>query len=276
MNPRYGAEVARHHAHLGAVGAGLIDRRGQRRAGAAGQLGDAAGVDPDDPRGDRRRGQGRRQLGDRRHGQREAWRRRWPATVVAHLDGGWRRRWRRSRSRPACRAARTRRTSGRRRCAASIACRVVGLGGQRDVAEPAHHPAVRVAALAVAQHDRQRVLVSVGAGRGGDVQPGGEQVVPPRQRRRRRLEERQQRQIGLGAVGALLGELQDRLDRAVGRQPEVVAADVGIEVGVQVVDLDAVGREGDELGGGALLGVRDPHQPPASRNAVTAAGVSAL
>jgi hypothetical protein len=34
--------------------------------------------------------------------------------------------------------------------------------------------------------------------------------------------------------------------------------DVGVEVGVQVVDLDPVGREAHELGGGALLGVRDP------------------
>ena len=78
---------------------------------------------------------------------------------------------------------------------------VAGVVDERDVAEPAQHAPIRIAALAIGQHDRQRVLVRVAARSDRDVMTIAEQLLPPRDRGRARSQERQQREVRFGMTG---------------------------------------------------------------------------
>ncbi len=129
-----------------------------------------------------------------------------------------------------------------------------------DVAEPPQDPAVRVTALAVGEHDRQCVLVCVASGGRGQVMALGEHRVPAIDRRLVRRQERQQREIRLGMTRVGVGEVRRRGDRASRIEVQERAADLRIDVRVEVVDLDAVGQQRAQLLDRMLLGVGDPRQ----------------
>ena len=76
--------------------------------------------------------------------------------------------------------------------------RILRIGDQRDVAEPPHHAAVRITALAVGERHRDRVLMGVAAVRDRNLAALAEQRVPLVDRRQVRGEEGEDREIGLG------------------------------------------------------------------------------
>ena len=116
----------------------------------------------------------------------------------------------------------------------------------------------------------------VAAGGRRELAALAEQRVPLVDRGLIRRQEREQREIGLGVAGVRIGELDRARDRARGVEPEEVVADVRIDVRVQVVDLDAVGRGSRSCSSDLLSVCAIQTSPPASRNAATAAAIVAV
>src|SRR5262245_59215083 len=82
-----------------------------------------------------------------------------------------------------------------------------------------------------------------------------EKGIEPLQVERDLVEKDEEKQVGLRGLGASLEERHDRGRRSEGVQPEELLADVGIQRGVEVVDLDRVERRRSQESRVVRLGV---------------------
>ncbi len=131
---------------------------------------------------------------------------------------------------------------------------------QEVVGDPRHHPAVAVATFSIGERRTEDVLVRVAAARARHSPALGEQGVPTSERFVVPGEKGEDREIGREPQ-ARHHELEQEAE-VTALVAEVRAADARVDVGVEVVELEAIDAEGPQLVGGFLLGVCDPEERP--------------
>ena len=154
-------------------------------------------------------------------------------------------------------------------------CGREGPADPQVVGEPPHQAPVAVPALPVGEELGDDVLVGVGGGvaEGGPVH---RHRVPAVDLGVEEAEEAEERQVGDGRLVRGEDEGRQGADGPGAARPQVVLADVRVDVGVEVVDLGGVGLQGPDVVHRVLLGVALGHQAPGDADAVGEGGVMAV